>query len=104
MATIRIADDAKDRHEARQDTQADHDGMTAIERRNTYDLQPLGRSTTVLPEDGIVNIRSNPQPSFLLGRRQSIISSAPDEDPDLRRSSDFGHKQVRCLPLCSSVC
>lgn len=93
MTTIRIADDGP--HPRR--TEFAEETNIAAREHSIYNLKPLSRSRTTLSDDGIVNIRSRTQPSFR-SRRFSIGSkdgTDDDEDPDLRRASDFKHKQVR---------
>ena len=89
MATIRIDDGP---HPRRTEVAGDDNPGVSI-----YDMRPLNRTQTTLSEDGVANIRSHRQYSFS-SRRFSFASkdgTVEDEDADLRRESDYKHKQVR---------
>ncbi|KAF4555939.1 High affinity potassium transporter-like protein [Elsinoe fawcettii] len=86
MTTIRIASDANEPKDLRRPNDEEEP------ERSIYEHRQLSRSNTIQTDDGIVNMRTLGKPGFL-ARRQSLASNLPDEDPGLRQSSDFGHKQ-----------
>lgn len=97
MTTIRIAED--ERH-PRHTEFADEANDAPAPENSIYNFRPLERSRTGrsgYSDDGIYNIRSRSRSRTNL-RRLSFSSkdgNEEDEDPDLRRESDFKHKQVR---------
>ncbi|GAB7340608.1 hypothetical protein MBLNU457_7015t2 [Dothideomycetes sp. NU457] len=83
MATIRIAEDPHPNRKRQGSIDADSDNV--IPAQSIYQMQRLTRTGTNLSDDGVVNIRAR------VGSRRSLSISGDieDEDPGLRRASDF---------------
>jgi len=88
MATIRIADDPHPNRKRLGSFDADSENV--VPAQSIYQMSRLTRTGTALSDDGVVNIRSR------VGSRRSLSISGDveDEDPGLRRASDFNHAAV----------
>jgi len=88
MATIRIAEDPHPNR--KRQGSFDEESENAVPAQSIYQMQRLTRTGTALSDDGIVNIRSR------VGSRRSLSISGDieDEDPGLRRPSDFHRAAV----------